>query len=188
MVAHSTSPQSDVHVCCRNNNYFPPTHSHSPLPPYCNHNRHLTLLQHFHVPKHTPMSPTLQRKKLSTVKSRGAAAAAAVRGCHSASRGTEDVAPYQSDEADLICEDIWLKGKEMPLKCNDGSKQRNQTWPPWHEFICLLVCLNEPGWGFASTRFSKFKCELLKRILFMLICAVCDSFLHLNIGFPWLHA
>lgn len=125
-VARCASPQSDVHVCCRNNNSFPPTHSHSPLPLVaattttspCS-----SALSGSRVPAHSDESHASE-EKFSTVKSRGAAAAA-VRGRYPASRGMEDVAPYQCDEADLICTDIWVQGGRGAAKMKWWFKASN---------------------------------------------------------------
>lgn len=104
-VAHSASTVRCVAVTIT---LFPPTHSHSPLPLVaattttspCS-----SALSGSRAPAHSDESHASE-EKFSTVRSRGAAAAAAVRGRHPASRGMEDVSPYQCDEADLICTDI----------------------------------------------------------------------------------
>lgn len=104
---HSQTPRGCV--CCSNNNSFHP-HILTPLNPF------LPLLQP--QPTTSPCSSALSgsraaahsdeshasEEKFSTLQvQRGSSR---MRGRHPASRGTEDVAPYQSDEADLISEDV----------------------------------------------------------------------------------
>lgn len=103
---HISTVKHHVHVCCSNNNCFRP-HALTPTLPFpfiATTATTSACLRWLTCSSTLRWVPRFAGKILHSQVQRGSR----VWGRHPASRGTEDVAPYQSDEAYLICKDIWV--------------------------------------------------------------------------------